>query len=148
LKERLNVYYNAINSKGSSMPDLLLLPTIGITEIDKQHKQLIECLEHLELWVGKGYGLAAACAAILSLQEYIASHFHYEEDFLRSHSYPKLEEHIQEHRKIRAQVAIYTQQITDGGDVSSELCLLLREWIMTHIGIDDIEYAKFFKTCV
>ena len=51
------------------MPDLLLLPTIGITEIDKQHKPLIECLEQSELWVGNGYGLAATCAAILSLLE-------------------------------------------------------------------------------
>lgn len=124
----------------------LVLPALGITEIDKQHRQLLNCLEDLEASIGKGYGLAAACAAILSLQDYISRHFHYEESFLRSHAYPKLEEHIEEHRKIRAQVAIYTQQITGGGDVSSELCRLLRDWLITHIGISDVEYAKVLQS--
>lgn len=137
---------DAIHRQGVPMTTPLVLPTLGITEIDKQHRQLLNSIEHLEAWVGKGYGLAAACAAILSLQDYISSHFHYEESFLRSHAYSKLEEHIEEHRKIRAQVAIYTQQITDGGDVSSQLCLLLREWLITHIGIDDVEYAEVLKS--
>ncbi|HNC53576.1 MAG TPA: hemerythrin family protein [Accumulibacter sp.] len=123
-----------------------VLPTLGIEEIDRQHRQLFDCLERLEAWVGKGYGFAAACATVLSLQNYISNHFQYEESLLRSHSYPKLEEHIEAHRKIRAQVAHYAQQITDGGDVSSELCRLVRDWLLTHIGIDDFEYAKLLNS--
>ena len=124
----------------------VILPTLGIEEIDRQHRQLFDCLEHLEAWVGKGYGVAAACATVLSLQKYISNHFQYEESLLRSHAYPKLQEHIEEHRKIRAQVAHYAQQVTDGGDVSSELCLLVRNWLLTHIGIDDLEYAKVLNS--
>mgnify|MGYP002368899799 FL=1 len=123
-----------------------VLPMLGIEEIDRQHRQLFDCLERLEAWVGKGYGVAAACATMLSLQHYISRHFQYEEALLRSHAYPKLQEHIDEHRRIRAQVATYAQQVTGGGDVSSELCMFVREWLVTHIGIDDLEYAKVLKS--
>lgn len=143
---RSQEFLTAIRKKNVPMTATLSLPTLGITEIDRQHRQLLNCLDDLEASVRKGYGLAGACAAILSLEDYVSRHFHYEERFLRSHVYPKLDEHIEEHRKIRAQVAMYTQQVTEGGDVSLELCLLLREWIITHIGIDDAEYAKLLRS--
>ena len=124
----------------------LILPSLGIDEIDRQHKSLLQCLDQLEYWVGRGSGYPAALNALTTLHDYMAMHFGYEEEFLRSHGYPSLAEHIQEHQRLTAELARIEARVLAGEDVSSELIATLREWIVTHIGIEDVEYAEFFGT--
>jgi hemerythrin len=117
------------------------LPLLGIHEIDEQHRHLIECLERLELWVGKGHGFAAALDAFMTLNDYVAQHFRDEEAIFRAAGYPKLEEHIDEHEKIRDELALLYQQVLDGGDVTEDLVAMVRKWMITHIGVEDMEFA-------
>jgi hemerythrin len=126
------------------MPSSVQLPKIGIQEIDNQHAQLVACLDRLELWVEKGQGFAAALDALNSLNTYVEEHFTFEEAFLLQHCYPKLEEHIEEHRQIKAELTRLTQRVLDGGDIDQELLGLIREWIISHIGVEDVEYATAF----
>ncbi len=120
------------------------LPKIGIQKIDEQHAQLVVCLDRLELWVGKGKGFAAALDALNALNEYVEKHFTYEESLLRQHGYQKLDEHIEEHRQISTELGRLTNEVLDGGDIGQELLALIRKWIVTHIGIEDVEYATAF----
>ena len=120
------------------------LPKMGILEIDLQHKQLIACLDRLEHWIGKDNGFPAAIDAMQTLRAYTASHFSYEEAFLRGCGYPRLGQHIQEHRSICAELDRQSQLILTGSDVSLELVQLIRGWIIDHIGVEDLEYAAFF----
>jgi hemerythrin len=122
------------------------LPRSGIQQIDDQHQQLVECLDRLELWVGKGNGFAAALDALGKLNQYAEAHFRDEEDLLRQRAYPKLEEHIAEHDLISAELAKLYQHVLDGGDVTDELLRLVRDWVITHIGVEDMEFAEFFGT--
>jgi hemerythrin-like metal-binding protein len=117
---------------------------MGIKDIDEQHAQLLACLDRLELWVGKGHGFPAALDALTTLGEYVAKHFQYEEDLLRARGYPKLDEHIAEHRQISADLAALLQQVLDGGDITEQLLAMLRLWITQHIGVEDREFAAFF----
>ena len=48
--------------------------------------------------------------------------------------------------KLSAALAGIETRIFGGEDVSEELVATLREWIVTHIGIEDVEYADFFGT--
>jgi hemerythrin-like metal-binding protein len=125
------------------MPHSVQLPHLGIEEIDRQHAELIACLERLELWVGKGQGFPAALDAMSALNAYVAKHFDYEEEFLRQYGYEKLSEHIAEHLEISRELARLSQQVLDGGDVSDELIGMIRHWIVSHIGVEDLEYASF-----
>ena len=124
----------------------MILPHLGIGEIDEQHKELLRCLDRLEFWIGRGSGYPAALDALNALHVYMDKHFYYEEAFLRSHAYPALAEHIVEHQKLSAALAGIETRIFGGEDVSEELVATLREWIVTHIGIEDVEYADFFGT--
>lgn len=126
------------------MPTKFQLPKIGIQEIDEQHAQLVVCLDRLELWVGKGQGFAAALDALSSLNDYVEKHFTCEEALLRHYGYQKLDKHIEEHRQISAELARLTKQVLDGGDIDQELLDLIRKWIITHIGVEDVEYAAAF----
>jgi hemerythrin-like metal-binding protein len=121
-------------------------PVLGIQEIDEQHRHLIDCLERLESWVGKGHGFAAALDAFATLNDYVALHFSNEEAIFRAAGYPKLEEHIAEHQKLRDELARLYQQVLDGGDVTEDLVALVRDWMVTHIGIEDMEFATFSGT--
>lgn len=125
------------------MAETQTLPVLGIREIDDQHAQLVACLDRLALWVGKGQGFAAALDALQALNDYVDKHFSYEERFLAANGYPKLDEHIAEHGRIRDELAKLNQEVLDGGDISEELLALVRQWIVSHIGVEDREYAKF-----
>ncbi len=120
------------------------LPSSGIQEIDDQHKQLLECLDHLELWIAKGHGFSATLDALGALNKYVETHFLYEEDLLRRRNYPKLAEHIVEHQAITVELARLYQHVLDGGDVAEELLGLVRDWLLDHIGVEDMSYASFF----
>jgi hemerythrin len=34
--------------------------------------------------------------------------------------------------------------VLDGGDIGADLLDLIRKWIITHIGVEDVEYATAF----
>jgi hemerythrin-like metal-binding protein len=123
-----------------------ILPLSGIQKIDDQHKQLVECLDELDLWIGKGHGFAATLDAFGKLTQYVEAHFRDEEDLLRERGYPKIEEHIAEHHLISAELAKLYQHLLEGGDVTEELLHLARDWVIIHIGVEDMEYADFFGT--
>ena len=83
--------------------------------------------------------------AVHLLNDYVEKHFSYEEALLRENQYPKLEEHIEEHRKIAAEISRLTEKILQGSDdIDQEFVALIREWITTHIGIEDVEFGKAF----
>jgi len=126
------------------MPSSVRLPRLGIREIDEQHAQLVACMDRLELWVGKGQGFAAALDALNTLNDYVELHFSFEEGFLRRNGYPRLDEHIREHRRIKTDLARLTQRVVEGADIDQELLGLIREWIISHIGVEDVEFAKAF----
>ena len=147
LVERLNLVSTVSTTQPEAnlvMSSTFQLPKIGIQEIDEQHAQLVACLDRLELWVGKGQGFAAALDALTSLNDYVEKHFAFEEELLRRHGYQKLDEHIERHRQISTELARLTRQVLDGGDIDDDLLDLIRKWIITHIGVEDVEYATAF----
>jgi hemerythrin len=128
------------------VPNTFNIPLTGIGEIDTQHAQLMDCLARLQHYVETGYTFSAAFDAVQTLQQYVATHFQCEEEFLTSHNYPKLAEHIEEHRKLTARLKELTAEILEGEDISRPLLVMMTEWITTHISLEDIEFAKYFGT--
>ena len=128
------------------MSEAIKLERTGIWEIDEQHKQLVSYLDRLLSWIAKGYGLAATFDAFEALFVYTQTHFQFEEKLLRDHSYPKLDEHIEEHQAIIAHLKQLKAELEAGEDVADELAKTLREWVLKHIDVEDIDYAKFFDS--
>ena len=125
------------------MPNILKLTPTGIQAIDEQHKQLVIHLDTFLSWVDKGYSLGATFDVFQALFAYTKTHFEFEEQFLRDHGYPKLEEHIREHEAIVAQLNKLKADMESGQDVTEGLVQALRSWILQHIQVEDIEYAQF-----
>lgn len=119
------------------------IPETGVREIDRQHAELVESLEKLASWIGTPSEVAAVFSAISYLNDYVDKHFQFEEAFLQANGYPHLESHVAEHGAIRRKVADLTTQILDGEEITEEIVETMRDWIITHIGEEDLEYAKF-----
>lgn len=120
------------------------LPLLGIPEIDDQHRTLLDNLERLEHWVEHGHGYAATLDALIALNDYVQWHFKDEESIYRAAGYPKLDEHILIHQKIIGDLSRLYQETLEGGDISQDLLSLVRMWLISHIGIDDMEFATFY----
>lgn len=122
----------------------IVISKTGIDEIDRQHAQLLRCLDDLMEFVGGRYEFAAVFTAIQVLLEYVQQHFAYEENLLKSWDYPDLDKHIAGHQAIEADVRHLWVQLESGDEtVTEKLVQTIRQWILKHINEEDIEYAKF-----
>lgn len=123
----------------------LQIPQLGIAEIDEQHAKLIACIDRLELWESRGQGFAALLDALNALSDYASEHFSYEEDFLRQHKYPKLDEQITEHREFCAELSRLTEQVLEEKIASEHVIAFVRDWITAHISKEDVAFADFIS---
>ncbi len=121
------------------------LPETGIREIDRQHAELLESLQKLASWIGTPSEMAAVFSAVSYLNDYVDKHFQFEEGFLAENGYPDLPKHVEEHAAIRTKVADLTSKILDGTEITEEILATMTQWIVGHIGEEDLEYAKFLR---
>ena len=81
--------------------------SIGINEIDNQHKEIFKICRNLELLlqVPKGIDIKEDAIKVLcSLREYVTFHFYTEENFMKSIHYARFLEHKNEHDNFKKQV--------------------------------------------
>lgn len=117
--------------------------SIGVREIDEQHRILVGLLNRLG-GAAQDYERPALIGEILGgLVAYIGEHFSFEEHLMREHGYPGAEAHIAAHTRLAARVeklvASHAQGTTPELD---ELVIFLRQWLVSHILQTDKELAK------
>ena len=117
----------------------------GIDEIDAQHQVLFDVLARLELAVSTEDKWSAVHFAIVELTNFMNIHFAVEEALLRLHGYPELDAHIAAHRAFSADLAEIKQH-SIRQDVSDEMMVLVRTWLVEHIGEVDKAYVPHLRT--
>lgn len=116
----------------------------GHAEIDRQHAQLVACLDELRGFVNGSYSFAAGFTAIQALIDYTETHFAYEEDLLRRWAYPALDEHIDQHRSLVAEVRSQWDRVEqEGADIAREVVETIERWVVEHINGADVAFAEF-----
>jgi hemerythrin len=116
--------------------------SVGIPEIDEQHKQLFACIDRLESAGDEQQRELAVYFVIDELKDYVRIHFTVEEIVMRLFDYPGLEAHVAEHREFAARlIALGKIELTH--DVHSQAGKFLREWLLQHIMVTDKKYAAF-----
>ncbi len=120
--------------------------SVGIQEIDEQHKQLVNLLNSLfDAMVNNAEDRAQVTRKILAeLFRYTSVHFAVEESLFRIFNYPDYENHKKNHDKLKAQVReIYLQVQSGEKRIDSKLLVFLRNWLTSHIMEEDKAYAGF-----
>ena len=117
--------------------------SVGIHEIDEQHRTLVEHVTAIERSVSEGERWGTVHVALARLTIFTEIHFAVEESLMRIHDYPRLEEHANEHRAFTDRVrALQERSLRDR--VSPNMAGFLRTWVEKHIPNHDKSYAFHF----
>lgn len=120
--------------------------SVGVPEIDKQHKKLVELANrtHDAMLSGNiGQELKQVVAELIT---YTVEHFASEEELMTRYRYPRAAEHKRRHAAMAVHVTELQQQI-EAGKASGPLQLksFLRDWLMKHIQETDRQFGAYVQ---
>jgi hemerythrin-like metal-binding protein len=119
---------------------------IGISESDRQHRQMVDMMNNVHLAVSQNRSQKAIANAINSLIDYTKVHFEWEEDMLAQANYPRLAEHKEEHKKLLLEIKQHSQDFERGNvKVIEEAVSELNHWLVNHVVHSDKDYANFMS---
>jgi len=120
--------------------------SVGVDEIDDQHKEMFHTLSSLFAAMAAGRAAMEAGKVIDFLGWYAVNHFQTEEKYMDEYRYPDVEAHKKEHEEFRARFSVYKNELDERGISSTLVMHLLKEisdWLADHIGVTDIKLGKF-----
>lgn len=119
--------------------------SVGIEEIDNQHRILVDLLNELHRAIVEHRGSEAAHRILAELLEYTRIHFAVEESLMRILGYPDYEEHRHHHELLINEVQELSQKLEAGKkSVNFELLHFLKMWLTKHIMEEDRQYTSHF----
>ena len=108
--------------------------SVGVTEIDTQHKKLIDLINQLNDAMQAGKGADVLGKVLSELINYTVYHFGYEESQMSQHHYEDTPAHKHEHKKFVDTVGDFKKKFDTGSAVISvEIMNFLRDWLTNHI---------------
>ena len=117
--------------------------SVGIHEIDEQHRILEDCVASLERAVAGRDRSSTVHAALEDLADFARIHFAVEESLMRIHDFPGLDEHIHEHWRFSDQLKRLKDKALST-DVSQEMIAFVQGWLDDHVVTSDKQYAMHF----
>ncbi|MDR0582746.1 MAG: bacteriohemerythrin [Treponema sp.] len=120
--------------------------SVGIQLIDDQHKKLIDLTNTLYKGCLEGDQTAGSnfMEAIHGTVAYVKYHFSAEEKMLENIKYPGIMEHKREHESFVKKILEEVESFQNGKKfVPNVFVRFLKDWILTHIAVEDKQYAKY-----
>lgn len=122
---------------------------IGIEEIDRQHKALINAVNNFLQACAGGKGKEEVGKTLTLLSNYVVTHFNYEQEYQKKYNYPKHEQHLKMHRAFLKEVENLKDKFEEEGAslyFTIQFSKKVVNWIVTHIGGADAEFAAYVKS--
>lgn len=122
--------------------------SVGIKEIDNQHKGLINTLNKTyQLSLSGEYedNKKGVEEVLETLLEYVRIHFSTEENYFAKWNYPDSAEHMIKHAKLTSDVIGFKRRFDNGEDILADLLKFLTEWLEGHLKVYDHKYSVYFK---
>lgn len=121
--------------------------SVGDETIDEQHRQLLnQTNQVLEMMTGGDPHPERISHILDFLGEYIEKHFSHEEEYMRRHAYPELNEHCALHCELTDQYTKLREKINTRHPTLKSVVTLenfLGKWLINHIGEEDKKYHDF-----
>ncbi len=121
---------------------------IGVSEIDRQHHELIDRINILLLACGEGKGRNEVGHLIAFLEEYVMAHFAREEELMKQCNFPDYPSHKAEHDHFAGRFAELKQTFrTEGGGTHVILSAISTtvSWFSHHIRRTDKSIGQFLR---
>ncbi|MGE4191994.1 MAG: bacteriohemerythrin [Pseudodesulfovibrio sp.] len=119
---------------------------LGIGSIDSQHRRLVDLINELHQAMVSHRSGNTMLKIVQGLEEYVGTHFAFEEKLFAQHRYPDAQAHKAVHREFVAQVTEFKDALRRGkATVSMDVMQFLKNWLLEHILGTDAEYVSCFK---
>jgi hemerythrin len=120
--------------------------SVGVKRMDVQHQRIIRMYNKLVEHSHAHVGSEALSQVLQEMVEYASEHFKSEEQLLKDHGYPDLQQQKKEHREFKLHAGNFCLSAQEhGGTVGPELLVYLHDWWTNHILLQDKGYAIYFK---
>ncbi len=118
--------------------------SIGIQEMDDQHRRIVELINTLYDGRIEGNADTATLEALDGVTKYARKHFKDEEDLMEKVNFPQLEEHRAEHHQLVKSIIEFHKRVKGNSPPTNfELFSFLRKWLVEHIVESDKVYGKY-----
>lgn len=119
--------------------------SVGVKEIDEQHRKLINIVNDLLDAKSLGKDSEIVSDIISRMVDYIDYHFGTEETYMTRFHYPELVSHRNEHRLfIRKVFELRKHHVQDKESLSLDVLAFLVDWFRKHISETDAAYKQCF----
>ena len=119
--------------------------SVGVEEIDHQHKQLFEMINNYQDSLDAADNTAPK-KLLTNLMEYALTHFGTEEKYFEIFQYSGSEIHIKQHQEFETKVREFIKLYQSMKIFNSSTVLhFLKNWIINHVLISDKKYIRCFK---
>ena len=122
--------------------------SVGIKEIDDQHKELFKRINALYNALLSGKGKSQIGEMIVFLADYVVEHFDSEEKFMKKYNYPDYEPHHEIHEKFKQRIQELKKEYEENGATSYLAIITQRDvgdWLINHILKVDTKYIPYLK---
>jgi len=122
--------------------------TVGVKELDDQHRNLLKTINTLLEEQRDKYEAAKFSPALSSIIHYAYTHFATEERYLLQVHFPNLKQHVLEHIDFIMKTAGLALRIenSSGDELRIELLRYLKEWYSYHVLGTDRHYIPFLAS--
>ncbi|MBF0310128.1 MAG: bacteriohemerythrin [Magnetococcales bacterium] len=130
------------------------LRDVGVERFNASHAHLLDLIIKAHAMVEEIFrrkptaGDWQGMEQILSdLAEYTRTHFREEEELMAQHGYPDHNAHREQHRALSEQIRHFQEQCRQQRTIlfSSDLRIMLLDWLFSHINLHDVNYKAFFN---
>ena len=119
--------------------------SVGVPQMDEQHRKLVEILNRFYEAVEKGERDEAIEMLLKGAEEYTVFHFQSEENFMEEIGFPELEAHRKAHQNLVNEVRMAKEKHARGDRKAVRgLAAFLLSWLYTHIAKTDRKYGEFY----
>ena len=119
--------------------------SVGVEEIDDQHKYFISLLNDLNNAIVAGKSRGELKELFRLVPDYAERHFATEEKYFDDFNYEDAAEHKRKHREMRDEIKRIER--TEGGkdiDFYGNIVYFLKDWLEDHLARMDQKYEKCF----
>lgn len=121
--------------------------SVGVRELDNQHKQLISILNDLYDAMQTQKANDIIGTIITKLVNYTKTHFTTEEKYMTQYAYPDLASQKREHEAFTKKVMDFKESFDSGRtSLSVSVTSFVKDWLVTHISGSDRKYGPFLNS--
>ena len=123
--------------------------SVGVDEIDEDHRKLVNIFNILNHAVTEGESPAYLAAVLEELVNCTAWHFSHEERLMLKYGYEDIEEHKEMHRELIESAKQMQQNLLQAEkSMSDEDIEVLERWLTGHILTDDMRLGAYLSQLI